>query len=207
MTLIEMIVTVAIFSIVLTGLSLFFVRLWNSQGFILETGIASLIATRGVDNAVGRIREASTSESGAFPIVRATSTEFEFYVDYDNDNDNDKLRYFVDDVNDKFRVGIVEPSATIPVLYNGTNCSGGEVCQDVSDYLVNDVGDPVFQYYDEFNNYIDPDDTGGVVPPGQIKLIKILLYVNPDPDQAPDNVKVQSYVHIRNLSNFGKAPT
>lgn len=202
-----MIVTVAIFSIVLTGLSLFFVRLWNSQGFILETGIASLIATRGVDNAVGRIREAVESDAGSFPIVRATNTEFEFYVDYDDDDDVDKLRYFVDSANDKFRVGIVEPSATIPVQYVGTNCSSGEVCEDVSDYLVNDVLDPVFEYYDEYNVLIPPDGGTGLVPPGQIRLVKVLLYVNPDPDQAPDNVKVQSFVHIRNLSNFGKAPT
>lgn len=214
MTLVEMLVAIVIISLTMIGFTLFLSSIWRTQGFILETGIASMVATRGVSNTIRYVREAVESDAGQFPVVYASTTEFEFYVDYDKDGVVEKLRYFVD--SNAFNVGVVDPTNDAPPQYydvrasGHTECSGltgEEECDQVANFVVNDIAtNAVFTYYDEFNIEILPDGTG-VVPTGNIRLVEILLHVNPTPDRAPENVIINSAVHIRNLSNFGEAPT
>jgi hypothetical protein len=207
-TFIETVVTVGILSVVMLGSSLFFVRMWRIHGFAMEMGVASFVANRGVENAVENIRRARQAENGAFPIVQADDHDLTFYEDYDGDGDIERVHYFVDD--QKFKIGVTEPDFTgmVPTYPNGD-----QIVKEAANYIVNEnAGMPTFEYYDENGMIFAYNDVDGIAlstpaTPSDIKMVKILLFVNPDPLRAPNNVRIQSFVVIRNLTKFDELPT
>ncbi len=207
-TFVETLISVGIFSIVMLGTTLFFVRMWEINSFTYEVGIASFVANRGVDEAIQNIRKARSAENGAFAIEYADEDEMIFFMDYDYDGVVERIHYFLAD--ERFQMGVREPDlTTTPVSY----ASGDEFVVDAAEYIVNEEEDyDVFAYYgtdSEIFSYDNVDDAK-LTPPidtGDIKMIKVLLFVNPDPLRKPNNVRIQSFVVIRNLGDFDKIPT
>ena len=207
-TLIETLVSIGIFTIVILGTTIFFVRMWEINSFTYEIGLASFIASRGIDEATQNIRKARPAENGAFAIEYADDDEVIFFMDYDYDGVAERIHYFVAD--EKFQMGIREPDlSTTPISY----AAGDGIVREAADYIVNDAsGEPVFEYYSDENEIYSYDDVANnkleaPIDPGDVKMIKILLFVNPDPIQKPNNVRIQSFVVIRNLTDFDKIPT
>ena len=207
-TFVETIVVIGIMSVVMLGSSLFFIRMWRMHQFTYEIGIASFVSSRGINQASQDIRAARPAENGAFPIVSASEHDIVFYMDYDEDGVTERVHYFVED--QKFKVGVREPNlSVIPPTY----AAGDEVVKDAASYIVNQsTGYSTFEYYDDESAIYAYGDIVGEalslpVDTGKIKMIKILLFVNPDPLRAPNNVRIQSFVVIRNLADFNKIPT
>lgn len=195
-TLVETLVTIGIMSFIMIGFTILLIRVFTINSFTFETGVASRIADRGVQNVVKEIRKATVGADGSFPIESATASEITFYSDYDSDGDTERLRYFIDGTTEAFMLGVVEP-AGIPVNYDGT-----EVETQVASFIVNnDAGEPVFRYFDRNNVELSP------VVLSDITLVEVLLFVNVDQIKAPNNVRIQSRSVIRNLSDFGEAPS
>jgi hypothetical protein len=210
MTFVETVVTIAIMAIVMLGSSLFFVRMWTSHHFAIKSGIASLVATVSVEQAVGLIRKAQQAQNGAFPIAVADDYEFTFYSDYDNDNVVEKIRLFVDE--DTFNMGIVEPDISgIIATYDDTT----EVTKTIANNVTNgiDSGDPVFEYYDVDGKIYTYSDIEGkaletLAIPAEVRMVKVTLMINPEPIlRSPDDVEIQSFVVIRNLTQYDELPT
>ena len=134
LTMIETIITIAIISLVMIGFTALFARLWKVYGFTMETGIATQIASRGIDDAIKYIRKMQPSENGSFPIVSAKPNDFVFYSDYDNDGIVERVHYFGG--ADVLKVGITEPdTSTLPANYDDAT----ESIEVVSRYVVNDI--------------------------------------------------------------------
>lgn len=210
-TLIETIVSIVIMSVVMLGSSIFFVRMWNLNSFTYEVGIASFVSSRGIKKAEHDIRAARPAENGAFPIVLADDHEIIFYMDYDDDDVAERVHYFVED--QKFKIGIREPDlSVVPATY----ADGDGEINDAADYIVNEsMGQSTFEYFGEDSavfSYNDLDGAAYTTPLseddlGSVKMVKILLFVNPDPLKKPNNVRIQTFVVIRNLADFNKIPT
>ncbi|PID52330.1 MAG: hypothetical protein CR972_02535 [Candidatus Moraniibacteriota bacterium] len=207
-TLIETIVSIGIFSIVMLGTAVFFVRMWEINSFTYEIGIASFVASRGVEEATQNIRKARPAENGAFAIEYADADEIIFFMDYDYDGVAERIHYFLE--NERFQMGVREPDlTTTPISY----ATGDEFVIDAANYIVNESsGYDVFEYYgdsSEIFSYANVDDNKLTAPidTGDIKMIKMLLFVNPDPLRKPNNVRIQSFIVIRNLGDFDKIPT
>jgi hypothetical protein len=215
-TFVEMIVTIAVTSIIMLGASLFFVNLWTAHHFTYKTGIASFVASKAVGDAVNNMRKAQQAENGSFPIELADDNEFIFYADViDEDGSGDdgeieRVRYFLED--SVFKRGITKPdTSVIPANYDLDT----EEVRDVAKNVRNDIanGEYVFEYYDIDGEIYKYDDIEGkaletVAVPSQIRMVKILLYINPEPIfRSPDNVKIQSFAVIRNLTEFDDIPT
>jgi prepilin-type N-terminal cleavage/methylation domain-containing protein len=200
-TLIETIVVITITSMVLLGFTMFFIKVWEMNHFAIELGYATLHASRGVDDAVKNIRRASSGGDGAHAVEFADVSEFIFYANYDGDDEIERIRYFLNDVDDTFNVGVTNLDTTVtPPIYDVAN---DEIITRVANYVVNNSEqDPIFTYYDLTNTELtSPVNTGSV------SLVKILLFVNVDQIRQPNNVRIQSQVLMRNLSLFGKTPT
>ena len=202
LSLTEMIITIAIVVIAMGGFTVLFARVWQVNAFTIEAGIASLAASRGVDNAVEHIRNARQAEDGSFPIVSATDDEMIFYTDYDADGVSERVRYFIN--NQKFSAGIIEPNfANVPPTYDGT-----ENVEELAEYVVNTaVAEDTFQYFSDASSIYEYDDIEGeaLSTPASVQdvhMVRILLHVNPNPGVAPENVIIQSFVTVRNLSDF-----
>lgn len=198
-SLVETIVTIGIMSFIMLGLTLLLLRVFTVNSFTFETGVASRIADRGVQQVVKEIRKATLADDGSFPVETASEYEFTFYSDYDNDGAVERLRYFIDGVNEQFMLGVVEPSSGEPVDYDGA-----ESIAQVANFIVNNgAGEPVFRYFDRNNvELLSP-----VTALNELTLVQVLLFVNVDQIKAPNNVRIQSRSVIRNLSDFGEAPS
>ncbi|MFA5986795.1 MAG: prepilin-type N-terminal cleavage/methylation domain-containing protein [Parcubacteria group bacterium] len=210
-TFVETIVVIGIMSAVMLGSSLFFVRMWRTNQFTYEIAIASLVSSRGIQKAEKDIRAARPAENGAFPIVSAEDHSIVFYMDYDEDGIAERVHYFVED--QKFKVGVTEPNLSVtPPTY----ADADESVKDAANYIVNETtGYKTFEYYNDESamySYSDVENAAMSTPLsedelGGIKMVKILLFVNPDPLRAPNNVRIQSFVVVRNLADFNKIPT
>lgn len=98
-TLVETIVSIAIFVLIIglvTGAILF---VYKTQGYTKEESLAVGEARRGVDELVKEIREAQPGEDGSYSIERAADKEFAFYSDIDQDGKMERVRYYLGVIN------------------------------------------------------------------------------------------------------------
>ncbi|HLP86462.1 MAG TPA: prepilin-type N-terminal cleavage/methylation domain-containing protein [Candidatus Paceibacterota bacterium] len=191
-TLVEIIVTMSIFSLVIAAIGLF-ARDTVYYNNLFSGGLTSYDDARKILQPVtSEIRGASPSSLGSYSIESANSTSFVFYTDTNGDGLKERIRYFLD--NGILKRGIIIPS-TSPINY----LPSSEVVTDVISNLKNN-GVPVFTYYDSSYN-------GNSLPLTEpvsiedIRLVKITLIIDSDPNRPPLPITVTTQVSIRNLKD------
>ncbi|MCD6149229.1 prepilin-type N-terminal cleavage/methylation domain-containing protein [bacterium] len=188
MSLIEMIIAIAIFTIGIEGFSLLFVKTWKQNSFILEKGTASMAASRGVQKTVDVIRKARQADNGAYPIISANENDLVIYSDIDKDGVTEKVHYYLS--GGALKAGITDPAGAPPAYP-----AGDQTVNDVSRYVVN-TSAPVFSYYDSDNNLLTTPANVN-----EVRMVKVYLETNANPAHFPNNVDIQSFATIRNLKN------
>jgi len=199
MSLVEMIMAIAIFSIGIEGFSLLFVKSWKINSFVIEEGEASMMASRGVQKIVDVARRARQADNGSYPIVSANDNDFIFYCDIDKDGVTERVHYYRNE--NSLLVGVTKPGG-IPPVYS----AGDQSVQVIANYIANDVGHPIFSYYDE--NYPSDEVNNPMSVPASvsdIRMVKIHLMINIDPNNAPDYINIQSFATLRNLNEYDRA--
>jgi hypothetical protein len=199
LTLIELLVALFVVGLVMQGFTLLFVRTWDTNKFILETGLASAMAQRANNKLVIDLRGIQQSDNGTFPISEATNMSLTIYSDIEDDGVVERVHYYLDEASDELRVGITNPDSSVPPDYP----SGDEETRVLARYIVNESTDPVFYYYND--DY--PGDTTNnplTLPTSlaNIQLVRIKLLINIDPIRAPNNIYVESFVDLRNLHDY-----
>ncbi len=199
MTLVELMVAIAIFIIGIEGFAVLYIRSLKTNAFVIEMGEASVIASRGVQEIVDSIRRARQADNGSYPIILADEDEFIMYNDIDNDNIAERVRYYVED--NKLKMGISRPTGT-PYEYPAEYSES----YTLVNYVANSEDQPIFAYFnqdypaDEINNPLEvPADMN------EVRMVKIHLMINIDPDNAPDYINIQSFAAIRNLNEYDRA--
>ena len=185
-TLIETIVTIAIFSLIIGVITGFISAAYRTQDFTFQQSLAVNEARRGVETMVKEIREARPGDDGAYVIEKADDYEFIFYSDVDKDEAVERIRYFIDGNN--FKKGIVEPSSW-PIQYLQEN----EQVLILSQYVRNLP--PIFHYYDGQGQEI-------VELPARAKdtkMMRVYLVINVNLYRSPQDFELESHVQIRNL--------
>ncbi len=195
LTLIETLIGIAIFVTAVGVVYMFVSQGFKVQNFSLQGSQAIAEARRGLDTMVKEIRETQIADNGAYPIERADKFEFIFYADIDKDDSVERIRYFLDGTD--FKKGVIQPRIN-PVGY----FSSDEVISIISRYVRNTASEPLFTYY---NSNWPADTVNNPLPyPAKetdVRFIKINLKVNVQPEMAPDNFEILTYVHIRNLKD------
>ncbi|MFH1509809.1 MAG: type II secretion system protein [Candidatus Nealsonbacteria bacterium] len=97
-TLIETIITIAIFVLVIGVISGTIIMLYRIQGYTWQQSISIDEARRGIEVMVKEIREARYGDNGAYPIEKADNKELIFYSDIDKDGSTERVRYFLGSV-------------------------------------------------------------------------------------------------------------
>ena len=90
----------------------------------------------------------------------------------------------------QFKKGVINPTSD-PISYLDEN----EEVSIISSYIRNTP--PIFEYYDVSGNLI----TEYPARLSDTKLMKLHLVVNVNPDRAPDDMEIESYIQLRNLEN------
>lgn len=200
LTFIEMIMAIAIFSMGIAGFTLLFSRTWQSNSYVLEMGKDSMAASQGVSNMADYIRRARQGDDGSYPVQLADENELTIFSDYNKDGVTDRLHFYKSDQS--IMMGITEPAATFPVTYP----AGDQTVVTLAEHVANDSAAPIFSYYNK-NYPADTTNNPMSVPASvaDVRLVKVYLEVNIDPNNAPNSVHMQSFVEMRNLNDYNEA--
>lgn len=193
-TLVETLVSIAIFSMLLAGILALIPFLFssaNSQSVLLSNNQQ---ATQLVFRIMKELRNANTSITGAYALATANNQQLIFYTDAGATVN--RINYFIQ--NGELRRGVIVPTGS-PATYNPAN----EVVTTVQKDLANDTN-PLFYYY---SDTYDGDDLPLSQPVNltQVKFIRINLSVFNRGGKANTNsYTVTAGSAIRNLkTNLG----
>lgn len=92
-TLIETLITVAIFTLAMGAVMGFIFLAWRAQSYAFEQSIAIQEARRAMEMLTKELREARQGDDGSFTIARADDKEVIFYADIDKDGAAERVRY------------------------------------------------------------------------------------------------------------------
>ncbi|MEI7891210.1 MAG: prepilin-type N-terminal cleavage/methylation domain-containing protein [bacterium] len=198
-TLVETLVAIAIFVIGMQATVLFVAKTLKSKAYTMEMGKSSFVVSRSVGDLIGYLRRVRQSDAGGYPIVSASGNDLVVYSDYDKDGKTERLHIYL--TGGKIYLGMRKPSTSFPKTY----AAGDEATVEIAKQIVNTTSDPMFSYYNK--DY--PQDTinnpvASPVDVSQVRLIKIFLKINIDPNRAPDNIQQQSFVELRNLNDYDR---
>ncbi len=190
-TLPEVLVTMAVGSMVLLIIVTFMIETNRFQQFISEQSTAISIADEATTVMTKALREATDGANGSYALDSAGDNNLTFYTDIDADTNTEQVTYNLTDTT--LSQTIIEPTAA-PAQYlsqNGTT-------KTVATNIVNGTytHNAIFTYYDDQNNVLsNPIDLSAVT------LIRIHLDVNVDPNRVPDTHTIETYVQLRNLND------
>ena len=94
-TLIETLVTIAVFALIMGAVSGLIIMVYRTHGYTFQQSVAIGEARKGIETMVKEIREARSGEDDSYPIVIAADKEFIFYSDIDKDGEVERVRYFL----------------------------------------------------------------------------------------------------------------
>ncbi len=188
-TAIETIVAIASTILIFVAVSYAITSFYRANSYTIQQSSAINSARKGVEIMVSNIREATYSDTGAYPVVSAATSSFQFYGDIDRDTNIEKIRYFLD--GSDFKKGEIQATGN-PLVYNDSD----EIVSVLSEYVRNTSVQPVFRYYDENGNEIA--DLNQITT---IASVKVRLVVNVVEGRAPEEFTLSSHTNLRNLKD------
>lgn len=183
-TLIEILVAMAICSIIILIFNQFLITGFKSTTFNMEQEEAISEARNGLDVITKEIRGANSSENGSYAISEISTNTFAFYNDINKDGRREKIKYYLDGYDLK---------KVVTLSGEDNNYTSTSTTSVLSKYI-NNRGVSIFKYYDNSNTETLLID--------RIKRISIELYVNVTPQRAPDDYILETDVTFRNLINL-----
>lgn len=191
-TLLETLIAMGIFSLIMIAIGAFAKDLFFYND-VFTGGLTSYDEARKVLQPIAsEIRSASSSSLGSYPIEKAANTEFIFFSDIDNNGLKERIRYFI--VGNILKRGVTIPTGS-PLQYLSANETISDIVHGVSNGLT-----PIFSYYNSSYN----GNTAALTQPVSIidvRLVKITIVIDADPNRPPAPVTVTTQVNIRNLKD------
>ncbi len=189
-TVIETLVYMAVFSILLTAISVTMITIYRAHDFAMSNTSAMVDMRRALELAVSNIKEAGFSDAGAYPVVSMSENEFVFYSDIDNDSKVEKVRFFVD--GDVFKQGIIDSSG-LPPTYDAST----EVIKPIAWHIRNTSrGVPVFNF---FNKQMQKITNMSKIL--DLRMVSLRLLIDTDTSRPPSYYDFYSSATLRNITN------
>lgn len=187
-TLVEVIVVVAITSIVGLALSNMILYTYRTNTYIYQQSAATDNARRGLEFALQNLREATTGADGSYPVSVAATSSVTFYSDVDVDGSVERVRYFLS--GSTLYRGVTNPVGS-PPSYTGQLEATTTIAAYVKNFTSNS---PVFTYYAE-------DGTALLAPadPADVRTVSMGVMVDVDPNRTPTTYSLTGSATFRNL--------
>ncbi|OHA14362.1 MAG: hypothetical protein A3G49_01915 [Candidatus Sungbacteria bacterium RIFCSPLOWO2_12_FULL_41_11] len=187
-------VLASIFILTLIGLAVYSFQkdVFLLNGIIFGSLTAQDEARRALKSMSAEIRAASPSSIGAYALSQTTASSFTFYSNIDSDFFKERVRYFLDGAT--LKKGVIKPSGS-PLTYNPANEILSELIHNIAGAATS-----TFSYYDE--NY--DGTTQALAEPIDIaivRLIKITIVIDKNPQALPGPVTFTTQISIRNLKD------
>lgn len=196
LTIVEMLIAIFIFVLMMGGSVYLLSQIYKRYSFSMEQGMSVNETQRAMKIMIEEIRRARQADSGAYPIVSADDFDLVYYSDINNDDVTERVHYYFE--NEVIKKGIAEPSGTPPVYpVNDQSVS------TIAEHVQNTADEPLFSYYN--SDYPQDQVSNPLAVPvtqvSQIRLVKVDIFFNLDPYRSPDNIRLESYVEMRNLKD------
>lgn len=190
MTLAEILVAMAIITVIGFAISTFARDLFMYSGTVQSNLSAQQDARQMLRQFASELRIASQSSTGTYPISEASDTAITFYSDLNGDGIKDRVRYYVS--GNMIKKDVLVPTG-LPLAYTGTPATS-IVMRDLS------VTTGIFSYYDK--NYTGTSaPLGSPVGVSSVRLVKMNITIDRDPNRSPTPINVTTQVVIRNLKD------
>ncbi len=192
LSLAEIIVVAGLSALLISIVGLFQRNVFYLTGF-LQSSITSSQNARAILRTMAKEgRSAAQSNTGSYTLAQVLPQTLSFYSDVDNDGLKERIRYFLSGT--ELRKGVIKPTGN-PLQY----ISGNEVIT-ILIVGVRNVGQNIFDYYD--TNY---DGTTAAlaspVPVLSVRLVKISVIIDSDPNKSPISRTYTTQISFRNLKN------
>lgn len=192
-TLIEVITTIAIFVVIMIAVSAFQYNVlnYNRIGTVALTNaqeVESLLKTMAKE-----IRSMESGSDGSYAISAAATTSLTFFADVDSDGNKEKVRYYI--ATTTIYRGIIKPTGS-PASY----IQGNETTKTLVTGIRNSPSTPIFDYFDSM---YAGTSTPMTYPLNltSIRLVKVTLTIDTDPNKAPVLRTYTTQVGLRNLKD------
>lgn len=191
MTLVEVLLTLSIFIIIVVAVGTFQVNVFSYHKAVYGSLQTSQDAQIILKTILREVRSMSPGATGQYPISVAATNTLTFFSDLDGNNVQDQITYSLIG-NTIYRARIV-PSGS-PATYLAANQGTTTLVTNIR----NSSSTPVFEYYDD-------TFTGTSTPLSQpvtvtaVKLIKVNLTLDVDPNRSPLPIMYSADVNLRNL--------
>lgn len=193
-TLPELLVVVGITGIIVLALTSFQKDIFFNNKFATDSLTSAQDARSILRTMIAELRVTSPSSNGAYAIAQAATSSITFFSDTDGDGVKDQIRYYLTGTT-TLKKGVVKPTGS-PLVYNSAN----ETFKTLAINLKNNSSSPLFEYYD--SGY------AGTSSPmtypldiTRIRLVKINLLIDADPNRSPVPRTYTSQTSLRNLKD------
>ncbi len=191
MTLVEMLVTIALLTIMMT-------TIFSAVYYFYRYNAYALAQTAEVDNArrsmsrlTRDIREMTYAEDGSFPIVVKEDHLLGFYSDIDYDNSVEYVEYELATTTFYKRT---YNATGVPPTYNLANPDEVII---ISQFVQNNLqATSTFSYFDTLGNRLDSTDLLT-----DVRYVSVQIIVNVNPIQAPGEFLLRTSIAPRNLKD------
>lgn len=190
-SLVEMIVAVAIFTLISGAILGFESDVFRFSDVSREV-LTSEVTLRDISWAIVKeLRSAQTSATGAYSIEKATGSELVFFSDVDLDGTIERVRYTFSGT--KLERGETDPSGN-PISYQPSD-------EKVKTLMTNAVAaSSGFTYYPKA--YLDGEAALLLpVDVSLVRMVKVALSADDNPNSVPFPVSVSAYSVLRNLKD------
>lgn len=191
-TIVEVVLAAALFSVLV-----FVIASLRSNVTALSNLVGQKLQSRQdidrvMDQMVTEIRSAAPSSQGAHPIEAASTSSFVFYSDIDSDGLFERVRYEVS--GSSLLRGITKPAGN-PLAY----ATSSETVSMIVTGLTQTTSSPVFAYYGaDYTGTEEQLPTTSTLP-SAVRLVRVTMYVDIRPREAPRPAYVSQLISIRNL--------
>lgn len=195
MTLAEVLVAVGIFVVIMVAVATFQSNVFSynrtaSGSFVTVQDAQTILKTM-----VRELRGASQGGDGSYAIQGASANMVTFFSDINNDNKKEKVRYTFS-ATDRVIYKAVTPPTGAPAVYLNSNTSTTTIIVNVR----NNVSTPMFEYFDSNYNGNGVAMTSPIVTTS-VRLIKINVTLDVDPNELPEPRTYSAQVTLRNLKD------
>lgn len=189
----EIVVVVGITGLIMAAISSFQVNIINNNKYSMDSLSSAQDARSILRTMAKELRSASPGGNGSFTIVQAATNTISFFSDIDGNGTKEQVRYFV--TSTTLKKGLIAPTGS-PLTYVPAN----EVISTLAYNVKNNATSSFFEYYD--NTYAGTSSP--LVQPvnvTQVRLVKINLIIDADPNKSPIPRTYTSQVSLRNLKD------
>lgn len=194
-TILEVVIATTIMVGVVLGAGAFARDILNLNRSATQSLIAQSDARRVLKSAVAELRTASPSDTGAYAIESAATSSLIFFADIDGDGRAERLRYFLDPETRTLKRGVVV-SVNNPPEY----VIDQETTSTLAEGLSFESNLPIFEYFDtNYDGTTEP--LSYPLDVSVIRLVRITVTIDKDPNKLPGPQTIFSEVTLRNLKD------